>query len=146
VVGRTLTYFLLLLVGPDVSLTHIGGGQYRETIIGRGLPDTASPDDGFPISPSPMLVWQCGIGHRGTPISGIGHREGQYREGYHRGGSISGTAVSGPTKSKRNTRCMTKCVTPLYVTKCINLLAKSTEFDRRLFRAFVVFAYGARTG
>jgi len=50
-----------------------------------------------------MLVWQCGIGHRGTPISGIGHREGQYREGYHRGGSISGTAVWKPTKSKRMT-------------------------------------------
>ena len=67
----TLIYHFSLSVGPDVSLTDIGGGQYRETIIGRGLPDTALPDDSFPIlgclnpplpiSPLPMLVWQCAL-------------------------------------------------------------------------------------
>ena len=88
--------FLLLLVGPDVSLTHIkltsGGVNIGKPSSGevfpllwRGLPVIASPDDGFPISPRPMLVWECGIGHRGTPLWGIGHR----------GGSISGRVSSG---------------------------------------------------
>ena len=47
--------FLLLLVGPDVSQPHIGGGQYRETIIGGGLPDAALPDDGWPILGCPNM-------------------------------------------------------------------------------------------
>ena len=71
---------------PRCEFNSHRGGQYRETIIGRGLPDAASPDDGFPISPLPDTRFAVvGIGHRGTPISGIGHR----------GGSIAGRVSSG---------------------------------------------------
>jgi len=55
-------------------------------MIGRGLPDTALPDDGFPISPLPDTRLAAGIGHRGTPTSESVIGEGQYREGYDRGG------------------------------------------------------------
>ena len=73
--------FLLLLVGPDVSLTHIkltsGGVNIGKPSSGevfpllwRGLPVIASPDDGFPISPFPDA--RLGVRNRssGHPIMG----------------------------------------------------------------------------
>ena len=70
---------------PRCVLNSHWGGHYRETIIGRGIPDVDFPDDGFPISPLPDTRSALGIGHRGTPISGIGYW----------GGAISGRVSSG---------------------------------------------------
>jgi len=76
--------YLNTLVSAVVLLLLVG--QYRETIIGRGLPVIASPDDGFPISPLPDARLAVRNRSSGHPFMGnIGHR----------GGSISGRVSSG---------------------------------------------------